>query len=109
MRISIKSRSRGTRTGKTHLHIPNDNLKKVDKACEAFGCVPYFAILVDRSNIIAIFILSKSKLLELFPLGKAVSIWKMGNSYLESYKKDKSIIQIAFRYGTINWWDKLSE
>ncbi|MBL7706350.1 MAG: hypothetical protein JNM21_12465 [Taibaiella sp.] len=109
MGISVKSRSRGTGTEKTHLNIPNDNFEKVDKACEAFGCVPYFAILVDRSNIIDIFILSKWKLLELFPLGKAVSIWKMGDSYLESYKKDKSIIQIEFRYDTINWWDNSNE
>ncbi len=104
MGISVKSRSRGTGTEKSHLNIPNDNFEKVDKACQAFGCVPYFAILIDGTNAITIFILSKSKLLELFPSGKAVAIWKMGDTYLENYKKDKRIIIIEFKYDTLNWW-----
>jgi Holliday junction resolvase-like predicted endonuclease len=104
MGISVKSRSRNTATEKSHLTIPNDNFEKVDKACEAFGCVPYFAIVVDTLNTLNIFILSKAKLLELFPLGKAVSIWKMGDAYLEKYKNDNSIIVIEFKSNTLNWW-----
>lgn len=104
MGISVKSRSRDNGTEKSHLNIPNDNFGKVDKACQAFGCVPYFAILIDRANAITIFILSKDKLLELFPQGRAVSIWKMGEIYLQKYKKDKNIIIIEFKYDTLNWW-----
>ncbi len=104
MGISVKSRSRKSGTEKTHLTIPNDNFKKVDTACEAFGCIPYFAILIDIADTINIFILSKSKLLELFPLGKASSNWKMGDNYLGKYKSDKSIINIEFMYNTSNWW-----
>ena len=106
MGISVKSRSRNTGKEKTHLNIPNDNFEKVDKACKAFSCVPYFAILVDRGDTITIFILSKSKLLDLFPSGKTNSIWKMGDSYFEKYKKDKKIIMIEFKHDTLNWWTK---
>ena len=109
MGISVKSRSRDIGTEKSSLNIPNDNFEKVDKACEAFGCFPYFAILIDRNNFIDIFILSKEKLLELFPIGKAVSIWKMNDNQMDFYRRDKSIIQIEFKHDTINWWTNLRE
>ena len=106
MGISVKSRSRNSGKEKEHMNIPNDNFAKVDTACEAFGCEPYFAILIDRGNTINIFILSKEKLLNLFPMGKAVCVWKMGDNYFEKYKQDKEIIIIEFKYDTLNWWTK---
>ena len=106
MGISVKSRSRNTGTEKTHLSIPKENYEKADKACKAFGCIPYFAILVDYGNTINIFILSKNKLLDLFPPGKAVSAWKMSDTHLEKYKMDKEIIIIEFKHETLNWWTK---
>ena len=104
MGISVKSRSRTNGTEKSHLNIPNDNFEKVDKACEAFNCIPYFAILIDGANSITVFILRKNRLLELFPRGKTNSIWKMGDNYLDKYKKDKEIIIFEFKYETLNWW-----
>lgn len=104
MGISVKGRSRDIGTEKTHMNIPIDNFSKVDKACEAFGCVPYFAILVDGADAIKIFILRKKKLLDICPPGKSVSIWKMGDIYFEKYKNDKEIIIIEFKYNTLNWW-----
>ena len=106
MGISVKGRSRDIGKEKEHMNIPNDNFEKVDKACIAFGCVPYFAILVDRGDLITIFILTKDKLLSLFPMGKSVCVWKMGDNYLEKYKSDKEIIIIDFKYDTRNWWTK---
>ncbi|MBP6431091.1 MAG: hypothetical protein KA319_04935 [Ferruginibacter sp.] len=104
MGISVKSRSRSTGKEKDHLNIPNENFEKVEKACKAFGCVPYFAILVDGLDSINIFILNKDKLIEFFPLGKTNSIWKMSDSYLAKYNNDSSIIKIEFKYKTLNWW-----
>lgn len=104
MGISVKSRSRSAGTEKTHLNIPNDNFEKVDIACKAFGCVPYFAILMDTFETITIFILSKEKLLKMSPPGKSVLIWKMGDTYLEKYNNDKEIIIVEFKYETTNWW-----
>jgi hypothetical protein len=106
MGISVKGRSRDTGKEKEHMNIPNDNFEKVIKACEAFGCLPYFAILIDREDSIIIFILSMEKLLKLFPKGKSVSVWKMGDTYLENYKNDKEIIIIEFKYSTLKWWTK---
>lgn len=104
MGISVKSRSRSDGTEKDGMNIPNADFRKVDVACRAFGCEPYFAIVIDGANSMKIFILSKSKLIEMFPPGKVVSIWKMGDNYLKSYKEDKTIIIIEFSYETLNWW-----
>jgi Holliday junction resolvase-like predicted endonuclease len=109
MGISVKSRSRQVGTEKDYLGIPNDNFDKIDKACKAFGCVPYFAILVDASDAITIFILSKDKLLNMYPMGKTISAWKMGDNYLDQYKLDKDIMIIKFKYETLNWWTKINE
>jgi len=106
MGISVKSRSRNSGKEKEHLNIPNDNFKKVDKACKAFDCSAYFAIVVDRGDKMTIFILSKKKLLRMFPKGKTYSIWKMGDRYLERYKRDEEIIIVEFKYNTLNWWTK---
>ena len=104
MGISVKSRSRKVGTEKDYLGIPNGNFEKVDKACEAFGCVPYFAILVDAIDTITIYILSKEKLLEMHPIGKTLSAWKMSENYTEKYKSDKDIKIIEFKSETLNWW-----
>ena len=105
MGISVKSRSRATGTEKDYLGIPNDNFEKVNKACEAFNCIPYFAIVIDANETISVFILSQKKLLELYPMGKSICTWKMGDKYLEKYKLDKEIIIFQFKHKTINWWE----
>ncbi len=104
MGISVKSRSRLTGTENEDLNIPNDNFEKVDKACVAFGCKPYFAILIDASDTINVFIVSKEKLLSIFPMGKSVSAWKMREKNIDDYKKDKDVILFKFEYKTLNWW-----
>ena len=104
MGISVKSRSRYAGTEKDSLGISNDNFEKIDRACKAFGCTPYFALLIDAANSFTIFILSKAKLLKLYPMGKAQSAWRMGTADLAKYKADKEIIIIQFNYETLNWW-----
>ena len=106
MGISVKSRSRQIGTEKDYLGIPNENFEKVDKTCEAFGCVPYFAILIDAIDTITIYILRKEKLIELNPMGKTISAWKMGEKYTEKYKAENDIMIIEFKYETHNWWQR---
>jgi len=106
MGISVKSRSRKTGTEKDSLGISNGNFKKMEEACKTFGCKPYFALLIDADNSFNIFILSKAKLLKLYPKGQAQSAWRMGAADLAKYKADKEIIMIEFKYETLNWWSK---
>jgi len=106
MGISVKGRSQNPGTEKISVNIPKDNFEKIDNACKAFNCVPYFAIFVDGANAINIFILSKAKLLSILPTGKSIPVWKMGDSDLNRYKNDKEIISMEFKYETLNWWKK---
>ncbi len=104
MGISVKSRSRNEGKEGQYLSIPNDNFEKIDQACQAFNCVPYFAILVDEENKLKIYIITKSYLLQLFPPGNRVSGWKMSKKWIARYKNDKRIIKLEFDYHINNWW-----
>ena len=104
MGISVKSRSRNLGKENHHINIPNDNFEKVATACIAFGCNPYFAIVIDQGATITIFILSMSTLHRYFPPGKTVSTWKMRDSYLKQYRADRDIYIIEFNSQIHNWW-----
>jgi Holliday junction resolvase-like predicted endonuclease len=104
MGISVKGRSRNEGAEGTYVSIPNDNFDKAEKACEAFNCVPYFAIVVDEKDKIYAFVLSMKHLLKLFPKGDQVCAWKMNEKHVEEYYKDPKIIIFEFDYKTHNWW-----
>jgi Holliday junction resolvase-like predicted endonuclease len=104
MGISVKSRSRAQGTEKDYLSIPNDNFEKAKAACDAFDCVPYFAIVVDAGEVVRVFILPMQKLLTLFPKGKAASGWKMSEPYLQLYSADPDIQSFEFQTKTAKWW-----
>jgi Holliday junction resolvase-like predicted endonuclease len=104
MGISVKSRCRNTGKEGQYVSIPKDNFDKAQIACKAFGCVPYFAIVVDEGRFINIFILQMSYLLQIFPIGQRVSGWKMTPKHIEKYRKDPNIHQVRFEYETMRWW-----
>jgi len=104
MGISVKSRSRTTGTEEDYLKIPNSHIDKVEAACAAFGCVPYFAVVVDAGDIVRGFIVSLNHLLDLFPKRKSASGWRMNNLYLDRYAMDPEIKSFEFNTRTIHWW-----
>lgn len=104
MGISVKGRSRSVGKEGTYVSIPNDNFDKIKKACKAFNCVPYFAIVVDERDKIYAFILSMKHLLKLFPKGNRVCAWKMTEKHIAKYYKDSKIMEFEFDYQTKNWW-----
>jgi hypothetical protein len=105
MGISVKSRTRSEGSEEEYVSIPNDNFTKAEAACKAFGCVPYFAIVVDAGDTIRAFILSMAHLLKLFPKGKTASGWKMKKQYLEKYAQDPEIKSFVYKAQTENWWN----
>ncbi|NDP22368.1 MAG: hypothetical protein GZ091_14990 [Paludibacter sp.] len=88
MGILVKSRSRNEGKEGQYLSIPNENFKKVDDACIAFGCKPYFAIVVDEVSSIKVNILRQEKLLQYFPMKNKVSGWKMTKAWQLKYNND---------------------
>ncbi len=108
MGISVKSRSRTEGAEEEYVSIRNDNFIKAEAACTAFGCVPYFAIVVDAGDTIHGFILSMYHLLEIFPKGKTTSGWKMTEQYLKRYEQDPEIKMFEFKTITPKWWTDYS-
>ena len=106
MGISVKSRSRNEGKEGEYLSIPNDNFVKIENACKAFNCVPYFALVIDEEATIKVFILSKERLLQYFEKKERAVGWKMSKSWIEKYESDRQIIKINFVYQTRDWWIK---
>ncbi len=104
MGISVKSRSRKEGTEGESVSIGKENFDKAKRACESFGCIPYFAIVVDVKDKIYCFILSMKKLLKMFPMGKNTLEWKMGKEYLDRHYGDPEIKIFEFTHRTHRWW-----
>lgn len=104
MGLSVKSRSRNPGTEGTSVSIPNDNLRKLRDACRAFGCEPYFAIVVDEADSVTGFILSEAQLVRLCPPGSGVISWKMSGAWIGKYEADPEIRSFRFITKPDNWW-----
>jgi hypothetical protein len=89
--ISVKSRSRQTGTENSHLALPHEGFVKAKAACDAFGCTPYLALVIDAGDRIRVFLLSLRHLQKLFPGGRKVSAWQMSDSFLKKYYADPKI------------------
>jgi Holliday junction resolvase-like predicted endonuclease len=107
MGISVKSRSRSTGKESEQLNIPADNFEKAEKACQAFDCVPYFAIVVDAGETIYVFILAMSELRKASREGLKVYAWKMRPRDIEQYRKNPKIITFEFTHRTHRWFSKV--
>jgi len=102
--ISVKSRSRQAGTEDTHLALPHEGFDKAKAACEAFGCVPYIAIVIDAGQRLRVFLLSLRHLQRLFPGGQKVSAWQMSETFLRKYYADPKIKIFAFSEDAQKWF-----
>jgi hypothetical protein len=106
MGISVKSRSRKPGTETDYIGIPRKDFIKVKRACHAFGCIPYFAILSDGASVIRVFLISAAHLLELYPKGREVCAWQMSKKHLARYYEDPEIMVFELETRTHRWWEK---
>ena len=104
MGISVKSRSRSRGREQSYVNIPNSHFDKVQAACDAFECEPYFAIVVDAADTIRAFLMPMSHLLQVSPMRKTASGWRMTKKALESYYSDPAIKIFELDTKTVNWW-----
>ena len=104
MGISVKSRSRKEGTEQDYVSIPGDNFHKAKAACKAFGCEPYFAIVVDAAGLVRVFILPMTTLLKHAPKGKRAASWKMTRNDLVKYAEDPDVKTFECRSETTRWW-----
>ena len=105
MGISVKSRSRSAGTEATSLKIEKVEVLKVEQACHAFGCIPYWALVIDAGGVIQVFILSQEHLLTIYPGGNSIIAWQMSPRRLEQYRADPEIKRFEFRVQPGTWWE----
>ena len=107
MGISVKTRTRTTGQERTDVTITAKDFEKVEAACAAFNCSPYFAIVVDGSDLIRVFITSMTRVKYYFP-PKPFSGWKMTAPYLARYEDDPLVktFELGIKQG--NWWKSIS-
>lgn len=98
--ISVKSRTRSQGMEHDTVNISIDNFEKAQTACLAFGCIPYFAIVIDAGNIVRCFLLSMKHLFRVSPPIKKVLYWKMKDEDINRYKNDKNIVLIELHSST---------
>jgi Holliday junction resolvase len=104
MGISVKSRSRSEGAEGTSINIQKDDIVKAQEACKAFGCKPYFAMVVDEKGLIRVFLLSVKHLLRLRPGGAKVSSWAMSDKELQRYRDNKNVKWIELGMHEGRWW-----
>ena len=90
--ISVKCRSRSPGSERRALDTKKSDYEKIEAACKAFRCKPYFAIVIDQQTRVQMFILPLLKLRELAPYGH----WKMSRVAVKSYKKNPCVLVVDF-------------
>ncbi|MGQ0657939.1 MAG: hypothetical protein ACT4NU_07585 [Chromatiales bacterium] len=103
MGISVKSRSRNVGSEADVVRIDRDNITKLDAACKAFGCIPYFAVVVDAGTAIRCFVVTSEYLSALSAKRKNL-YWGMSAKHMAQYLADKSVIMFEFQSKTVRWW-----
>jgi Holliday junction resolvase-like predicted endonuclease len=107
MGISVKSRSRRAGTEHHNLRIPADHFDKATRACHAFNCVPYFAIVIDAGSKVRIFILAMSEMLKARRARRKSYAWNMKPKDIEQHSKNpKIVVFVEFTHTTHRWFSK---
>ena len=101
--VSVKSRCRDAGNRSSSVNISHDNFAKAQQACDAFGCEPYFAIVVDAVDVIRVYILSMEHLREIVRSGPRTSYWSMHPNEVQRYEQDPGITRFEFRAGSLDW------
>lgn len=104
MGISVKSRSRYRGTENDAVSLPTSDFEKVDAACKAFGCFPYYAIVVDGGSWIRLFLVSLAHLKNIAKPGKGKIHWGMNPKNIEQYRVDPEIKSVELGLTSVSWW-----
>jgi len=104
MGISVKCRTRPKGKEKESVTIRESDLTNIEKACVAFGCKPYFAIVVDAAYVTRVFITSKESFLKLAPK-KRNCYWGMNDASLKRYTGDKMVMTFMLEAKATRWWE----
>lgn len=101
--ISVKTRSKISKGKMGHLNIKVSDFKKVEDACLAFGCTPYFAIVSDCNGKISAILISLNRLKKLYPNSNKIIAFSLSDDKAEAYKNMKGVEYIEFNKTHGTW------
>jgi hypothetical protein len=104
--ISVKCRDRYNHREKAPINLKPDGFNKARKACEAFGCVPYYAIVVDAAAAVRCFVLSLDHLETVVGGTRGGQrSWRMGDKDIDRYAVDPLIRGFVLLTASCSWRD----
>lgn len=104
MGISVKCRTRPDGKESDSVNITPGDLTKIEESCLAFGCAPYFAIVVDAKYVTRVFITRKEHFIQ-FAQGSNRCYWGMTENHLETYKNSEHIMAFESSSKALRWWE----
>jgi hypothetical protein len=96
MGVSVKGRSRDAGTEGVSVNLPIDGFWKAREACKSFGCIPYYAIVVDSVQGVRCFLLALADLEE-------IAYWQMQQGFLDRNRSDPRIQWFELRPTNSTW------
>jgi hypothetical protein len=106
MGVSVKSRSRYPGTESAAVSWNVTDFAKVEAACKAFACKPYYAIVVDGSDRIQVFVAPLDVLKTVAWVGEKRVDWRMTKEHLERYNATPEIKRVELSWSAGHWWNE---
>jgi Holliday junction resolvase-like predicted endonuclease len=103
--IAVTSRTRNVGKEKESVNfLHKKDRKKLDDACEAFGCEPWIGVYVETSHFADLYLTSLRNYEEKYR-GKirTIDAWKMGSEYERRYSRDPEVKHVRFQFDTVGW------
>jgi Holliday junction resolvase-like predicted endonuclease len=85
--ISVKCRSRTEARDEAGVNLLHANDNKIERACHAFGCVPYVAVVVDQGNTVRGYLTTLQHARDQYP-GQS---WRMSPAMIKLYENDPRV------------------
>ena len=106
--ITVKSRTRNSDKKNDSVNLLSkrkEDRKKLEAACRAFACEPYFAVYVETRDSADLYLTSLAHYDQKYRAreDRVIDDWKMGKQYIKAYDKDPEVKHVHMVFSTTNW------
>ena len=103
--ITVKSRTRTDRSEKDVVFLfRQGDREKLQKACDAFSCVPWVAVYVETTRSSDLYLTSLKNFDDKYRSEAQTEGWKMSPGYKKRYEDDKEVKHIEIAFQVKCWW-----
>ncbi len=99
--ISVKSRTRDRKSANSSINFPLEDVKRLEKACEAFSAEPFVAAVVDRlDENISVWIVPLSKAKDHNTYGQKILYFALTKEAEAHYRTFPDALHASLRWET---------